>query len=489
MSSKEKKPVGKVTKFINSAKTWLPWKVAVKFKEAKCANCSKTAEVYCVDCKKELCKFCTTLLHHPDTKAEKHSLEDIVQKSDGVKPEVKIISPILLDILLVAAAWFLLSGSGIKEDYFQGASYCPGLSRVRWWVAKMDANVFFYWKNDLAQYCDWEDSYWRFFMDTWVRSILTNTDSWILVITSFVKAIFFEEFLRIIVSPILSLFYALLAYLVRACEFTLHRILYERLEDSNHTVTQWLQKLSVIVQKIHFAEKFGITGSKKPAPPTYRRKRPSTDWGEYLKYMWSRRLRLLEFYQAQAVTVLNVLLKGSLAVTALVRVFCILFGGQVFEGLAWCLGFGERAERHRVWFTETTGIQANSSQGYMTDWLASFVGRQVLMGIPIVKSLMGEISVAAADGVWDFVPVILRLWPLLLLVALRLGWWFMVKKQKTKFDVQWKSTYKKEIWGDMSRDNPCGGVAYKELHFSVEHDKNPLAAKPPLSRSMTTISG
>eukprot|EP00435_Cladocopium_sp_Y103_P050473 s1797_g15.t1 len=164
--------------------SFAPSKMAPKAKSVKCTNCKVDADVYCVDCNRELCIFCTTLLHHPTTKerlaavaaaGEKHSLEDIVK--EDARPEVKIISPILLELILVSGAVFFFSGTGISPEYFSGESYCPGVGRVRYWIARFDANVFFFLKNEFAQYCDCEDSYWRFFMDTWIRSVLTNTDS------------------------------------------------------------------------------------------------------------------------------------------------------------------------------------------------------------------------------------------------------------------------------------------------------------------------
>jgi len=478
MSSKDKakaKP-GKIQTFIDRAKLWLPWKVAVKASKSKCGNCTQPAQVYCVDCAKELCKFCTTLLHHPDTKMEKHSLEDIVQKSDGVKPEVRIISPILLDLIVIAASFFLLSGSGIKEDYFQGASYCPGLGRVRWSVARLDANIFFYWKNEFAQYCDWEDSYWRFFMDTWVRGILTNTDSWILLISAFIRALTFEEFLRVIISPIVAYTYAVLAYCVQMVEFWLHSFLYEKLEGDDHTVTKWLKRISKVVDRFHFAQTLGIIDGKKPAPRTHRRKRPSTDFAEYVTYMWGRNFRMLDYYQSQARTACNVILKGSLAAAVLIRIFCILFGGTPFVALAWAVGQGARAEQHREWFKTHTGIlpydEAPAGQAYYTDWFFAVAARQaVVNGIPVLRLLLGEVGVAAGEGVFKFVPVLLRLWPLFLILGLQQGYKLIIQRQQKRFSDLWKKQFREECWGKMSRENPCGGTAYKELHFSCEKKK------------------
>ncbi|CAE8622584.1 unnamed protein product [Polarella glacialis] len=303
--SKAKAKPGMLGNFITKATPWMPWNIVVlkgSDNKVKCGNCKmddKTqpeifCETYCVDCKKTLCRFCTVLLHHPTTNFEKHSIEEIIHTSSG---GVKIFSPVLLDILLLSAAFFLLSGSGITEDYFGGTSYCPGLSRVRWGLARFDANVFFYYKEPLAQYCDWEDSYWRFFMDTWVRSILTGTDGWILLITSFIRAITFEEFIRIIITPVIAFAYALIAFCVRSFEIYLHRVFYERLEGDEHVVTKWLVKLEQVIKRLSFAENLHIKDAKPPPPPTHRRKRPAEDWAEFARYWLDRRLRLMDHYK------------------------------------------------------------------------------------------------------------------------------------------------------------------------------------------------
>mmetsp|Transcript_26455 Transcript_26455/g.63116 ORF Transcript_26455/g.63116 Transcript_26455/m.63116 type:complete len:490 (-) Transcript_26455:119-1588(-) len=488
MSSKEKKTPGIVEAAYKQIASWLPWNLAVRAKDAKCGNCKVTAEVYCVDCKKVMCKFCTTLLHHPDTKNEQHSLEDIVKENeDGVMPEVKIISPILLDLILVAAGmFFYFSSAGISPEYFSGASYCPGLARVRYWTARFDANVFFYFKNELAQYCDWEDSYWRFFMDTWIRSVLTNTDSWILLFASFLKAATFEEFLRIIITPVVAAVYATLAYIVRSIEFWLHKILYERLEGSTHTVTKLLQRLSRVVQFIRVSSKLGID-SVELAPPTHRRKRPASDIAEYFVYAWRRRFRLLDYYRAQARAVCNLLLKGSLLAATALRIFCILFGGTPLLSLAHLLGFGARADRHRDWFTEVTGTPVNHGKAYYwTDQIFSVIGHEVVLAnMAFLQGYFSKTAWVALESSMSLYPLLMRLWPILTIFLARWMWGQFIQRQKDNFKIEWKKKYSKDIWGDMSRENPCGGTAYKELSFSVQPPK--AANGRALRRSTTTM--
>jgi len=477
-------------------KPWFPWVFHVTAKPVTCSNCKAEADVYCVDCKACFCKFCAVLLHHPDTKFEKHSLEDIVKPEDGVMPEVKIISPILLDLVLITAAYVLFRDSErISAEYYAGTSYCPGLSRIRWWLVWADANVFFYVKNDLAQYCDWEDSYWRFFKDAWVRGILTNTDSLVLLLVSFAKAATFEKFMEIFVVRLAAYVYAVLAYLVRSIEFCMHKILYERLEDSDHTVTKILQWVSRVVQSMQFSQKLGITDtSVKLAPPTHRRKRPAEDWGEYLVYMMDRRFRLLAFHKAQAQSACSALLKWSLMVTLLLRVFCLRFGQALLEAAEY-LGMG--SEQHQRWFTQVTGTGINESGAYYywSDRLLSKVFpqavSQVLMQIPLLAELvafmsevprrdLGETASWLMQTALRAIPLLMRLWYIWLFLLLRVGWNWHCASQQTAFAKKWKEEYKKEIWGKMSRKNPFGAtdhIDYTKLNFSPVPEAAPNGSK------------
>ena len=63
--------------------------------------------------------------------------------------------------------------------------------------------------------------------------------------------------------------------------------------------------------------------------------------------------------RAQAHTVCNVLLKGSLLAATLLRALCMVFGGTPFLTAAHALGFGERAEQHIDWFTSISGTPVN----------------------------------------------------------------------------------------------------------------------------------
>merc|ERR1719221_1225470 len=80
----------------------------------------------------------------------------------------------IVNISLVCFLGTMLLRSGIGDDYFSGMSTCPAVGASRQALARVDANVFYYYKSSLATYCDIEDSFWKLLMDGWVRPLLAS---------------------------------------------------------------------------------------------------------------------------------------------------------------------------------------------------------------------------------------------------------------------------------------------------------------------------
>lgn len=53
---------------------------------------------------------------------------------------------------------------------------CPVVSKARLLAARLDSKLFYYYKADLARYCNMEDSFYKFYLDGWVRGIVTASD-------------------------------------------------------------------------------------------------------------------------------------------------------------------------------------------------------------------------------------------------------------------------------------------------------------------------
>jgi len=417
----------------------------------KCGNCKESAKVYCVACKKPFCKFCVALLHHPSTKQEKHSIEEIANFQG-----VKILTPILLDLLLLGGVVFLLSGSGITQDYFKGASYCPGLTRGRSMLMKYDPNMFFYFKAHMATYCDLEDSYWRFFMDTWIRGILTETDTWLLIGSELLRAFLLEEFIRIVVSPMIAWSYSLVATVVRAIELKLYRFVSQE-EESSHSLTRFLLQMEKAVDSLSLAHKLELDSSLKVTPQTIPRKRPMQDWLEHWAYLLERRTRQSVHYRAQAHTLCTFVLRGTLVAAVVVRVWCMLFGGAPFVLLASIVGAGDLIEQHTLWFTEYTGMAPHTKGGHLTDWVASLVLSQAVGKMNIfggaAKGLGGGLVGSSRAAL---APMLIRL--ALFLAVVFAGpalFWMKIRRQRADFDAKWKKEYAPACWPGMSRKKPC----------------------------------
>jgi len=335
---------------------------------------------------------------------------------------------------------------------------------------RVDANFFFYYKAHLSKYCDWEDSYWRFFMDTWVRGILTGTDTWLLLASEFFRALVFEEFFRVLITPVVAISYSIVATVCRLIEMKLYNIIYEGLEGEQHRFTHMLERVEKVMKKLSLAQRLTIIDKKKPPPQTLRRKRPATDWTESFRYWMDRHTRLLAHYKAQAQTACRFVMQRTLWVAAFMRVLCILspeYGGTGLLAVARLVGLGSLADQHQAWFSESTGITLNERNAYVSDWVVGIGFQQVMHRLPLITFVTQESLATLFAGATALLPVAKRLIIPALVVAAP-PWLFNrhTKKQKKRFEADWKATTKKDIWGDMSRDNPCGGAAWKQVTFS-----------------------
>jgi hypothetical protein len=326
-----------------------------------------------------------------------------------------------------------------------------------------------------------------------VRGILTGTDGWLLLIVSFFRAVLFEEFLRIILTPIIANTYAVVAYVVRSFEIYLHQFVYNRLEGSQHEATAVLIKLEKVVDRLSFCAKMGLADGIKPPPPTLRRRRPASDWAEMIRYMLDRRLRLITYYQAQAQTACRAVLRMSVLICLAMRILCLLFGSTPFLVVSRLLGLRSLAARHQELFTASTGIEVNQQQAYWTDLAAGWMIQQGLNTLPLVSSRVEEVAFGLTDDNFGAVVLFLRkFWFVILLLSspLLLPWLYryLISKQQLRFNNDWKLKHKKEIWGDMSRENPCGGTAWKELNFSRSPPLVVAGDRPLLRRASTSVA-
>jgi hypothetical protein len=377
------------------------------------------------------------------------------------------MTPILLDLLLLGGVVFLLSGVGIDEGYFKGSSYCPALMRGRSTLIQYDANLFFYVKGKMATYCDFEDSYWRFFMDAWIRGVLTGTDTWLLIACEFWWAFVFEEFVRVVVTPIIAWVYAIVATAVNSLEQKIELFISQEEDQAAHPISKFLDKTKEVVDFLSLAHNMELDASLAKVPPqTYPRRRPYKDWVENCGYWTERTTRQLSRYRAQALSACRFVLRGTLVVALALRVLCKLVGGSGFVLVARLVGNGELIEQHKTWFTEGTGIVPETA-GYYSDWLVTLLAGQ-LLGSNVFRgagmfTLVGSSFVSDSRAALAGVLLRLFLGLVFLLIPPFLCYRFL-SRQREQYKVAFKE-YKKEALHGMDRNNPMKD--WKACKFSV----------------------
>jgi len=164
---------------------------------------------YCVDCKQVLCRRCIGRTHHPElTKKIIHVFEEIDWKHTG---KTQYVAMFFINSIVLFWVCVGLYFSNISQSYFRGENICPIVGSGRRWLIWFDGNAFHWFKANISVTCDLEDSFWRLFMDGWMRGVVTGTDSWILLLTSCQKAMLFKVAAAHMLVPICALFYAALA--------------------------------------------------------------------------------------------------------------------------------------------------------------------------------------------------------------------------------------------------------------------------------------
>lgn len=362
-----------------------------------------------------------------------------------------------------------MSGPGIGPEYFNGDSYCPALSRGRRWLAQLDANLFFYYKAHLATYCDWEDSYWRFFVDAWVRGILTTTDSWLLLFSEGVRALIFEEFFRVLLTPCIALAYALVAALFVLIEWEIFKVIYEDCEGDEHRATKLLTQVETAVKRVSFASKVVIRDKKRPPPLTLYRKRPSEDWLEMCRYWYDRQTRTVSYHRAQAQSACRFVLRGTLWAAFIIRVVCLLFGNISLFWLVDLVGLSTAGDRHMQWFAQSTGLDTAalkagdwSSDTKYSDWLVSVGVTQALSKLPLIGSVGEDVGQSAVGALRPLLRKYLIPAFVLLPPPFLFAW--KIRRQRDDFKVNWKKSTCKELFGAMSKTAPAAN--WEQVRFS-----------------------
>lgn len=414
-------------------------------KPLSCDNCKAEAKVYCVDCKKKFCYGCCARLHHPWTKMEAHSIEEIDAKHSGSDA----LTCVLMDVMVVLVIVYLLWDDFIGDDYFHGQSNCPSVGRVRKVLAYLDVNAFYWFKSDFSLHCDTEDSFWRLLFDTWIRSVVAGTDSWLLLMMTVWKAFTFEVFILWLLVPLVSVLYAVVATGTSWLENHIELPDFAAYSFLNRTkgASEWWNKVQKMLSK---HKKLKVKGGVKlqPPPATLVRQRQYQDSWEWFQYHLDRRMRTFNFYRAWSHQLIAGLVHSVVFFCLFVRVLCIFtnpYAGMVFRTvLSFVPTLSQTMEAHKTWHFTEVGVPIDSYGHYWSDWVASSMLTTALA--PLKLPGLSGIGLSVVMDLGSFVMYYLLFPCLLVIMPYTLIKWKLAKEQK-HFKSHWETEGRAAIWG------------------------------------------
>lgn len=265
---------------------------------------------YCMDCRGVFCRQCSDRVHQAND--ADHSVQEIAGRG---RQGVHIFTPLADELILIIVFCYAASRTSFPPDYFAGSKYCPFLERIRGRIAGMDAGAVHLMHSTLHEACGIEDSFWRFYGDAWARSIVTGSDSAVVLLTSAFSLLFSDVAVVYIMIPLISCAYALLFWFLHWLESLLPRML------SLTAVEGTLGLLNVI----------DLVDDQPPV--TLARKRAATDPVDWLTYPIRRTLRVPRYFYERISSKLEALVYWSSGFTLIIRVACVLFGPQALVPL------------------------------------------------------------------------------------------------------------------------------------------------------------
>jgi hypothetical protein len=231
-------------------------------------------------------------------------------------------------------------------------------------TATVDANVFFYYKNSFAGWCDTEDSFMRFILDFWVRTIVTDSDNTALVFQNLFNAFLFDVILTVTVVPAFSYVYGILLNIIYQLEAYIPR-------------SEATDKLEA------FGRRIDMTGwlLKETKP----RRRAEKDFIEGLMYNWSRVTRRLNYYSSQCSKSLKNITWKCLKTVLVLRLVCINLnvGWIIREVLGWVPFVGSYVEADRKRFEAASARIVTEPLLRKLAWTAASLGQQFVGVLPV----------------------------------------------------------------------------------------------------------
>lgn len=376
-----------------------------------CKNCGQKAKFWCMDCSKKFCPQCALHQHPPGTSSEQHSIEELCDNwsRDGVH----ILSPILPEIMAVLASlWIFTYVPMFEENYLTRADMCPVVSSFRQASAYLDPHLFYWYKASFTSWCNYEDSFWKLLTDAWVRGIVTETDSSLLVFMNLPQALLFEVVVVIVMVPIISVMYALLLNVVFAIE------LYIPDTDLLRQVESVTNLFDITGNQYFGSASSALEDMDRKAPDTKPRRRDATDFMDASSYWFNRKMKYFRyFYNTTSASMRYFAWQVTMTVVCF-RLACVWFGwGGYVRDLCAALGMQTKIATHQMWFQDAAGrmllseSHVWSTASALPDVVKAFVS---VMPEPLIRSawMCGKMLIVAwiltAAAICSFAVVIVK---------------------------------------------------------------------------------
>eukprot|EP00928_Gymnodinium_smaydae_P063806 TRINITY_DN47295_c0_g1_i1.p1 TRINITY_DN47295_c0_g1~~TRINITY_DN47295_c0_g1_i1.p1 ORF type:complete len:482 (-),score=88.35 TRINITY_DN47295_c0_g1_i1:110-1555(-) len=332
--------------------------------EKYCTKCPGTALYWCVDCNTKLCPVCTAHLHHPGKYAEVHSIEEI--KADEFQG-IRIVQPILCNALVFLTGWYLLQYLQVSQEYLASFDQCPSVTVVMSWISYMDTKIFYYMKPTLLASCAIEDSFYKLFIDTWIRGILVGSDDTLLVLVTFPSALIFAQLVVVqFIVPVVATLYALCCAAAHVLDSFIPR------NEHTQTVELMLSYVDIVAQ---------CSGVVTIPPMTKWRIRDRLDYIDLIKYWIGRQLRYADWYYRSTAESLGYWCNTALSAVVAFRLYLIWANpflgidvARIIRKLAGLVGFRETIKKQLKWFS-------TDSQDIVRDDLVINLARRFLRGL------------------------------------------------------------------------------------------------------------
>lgn len=280
----------------------------------------KTATVYCASCpvgKRLYCSTCCGKLHSIGTKTQHHSLEAIdPTQSCGIY----FLAPLFDFLFLPTLLFITVLKVGIPSDYMSGRDICPVIHTMRRELYHFDSGMTFLLKDKLSWACNLEDGYFRLIIDTWVRGISTDSDSFLLLASAVARSLVFHAVaVRLFILPVLVLLSTIISGAFHFGVIILSHFMPVVLPSLPAQVEQGMYRVNGMLQ---YLIDLALNPRNLP-PPTLARLRPRTDYMDFYKYWKGRQTRMFEYFYTAAQSRLQILTVAGPVLAVLIRVLCL----------------------------------------------------------------------------------------------------------------------------------------------------------------------